>query len=248
MSGSTPEFRVRDLQACDIAVAAVMHEEILTDEFLARCGRVFLRSYYRAWLASPWRIAKAAVRADGSLAGLLLGSWEPSRHYRSMLRTGGASIAMSLVVRSVARPRFGAELARTRGKRYARGLFRAARRALADRSALAARSALADRRARADSRAEPVRGVVGGDGRAPRTAEITHVMVDPLLQGGGVGRMLIDSAVSESRTRRVERLELVTPPEAAARAFYHRLGWQEDGEVVSSSGERFVRFQLDLEV
>jgi len=81
---------------------------------------------------------------------------------------------------------------------------------------------------------------------APRTAEITHVLVAADAQGSGTGRQLVEFAVQQARAAQRHEIVLVTPPDQAARAFYERLGWESDGEVTSRSGEKFVRYRLTL--
>lgn len=273
MSGGRVGVTIRPIAATDLPAVARLHEDVLTDEFLATCGRAFLRSYYRAWIDSPFAIALCAVDERGGLAGALLGSVEPTSHYRSMLRAGGVAIASRLVARALSHPRFGVELVRTRGKRYVRGLYRALRRAWSERRAgrrppspapapsgpapsapapsSAAPSGPAPSSAAPSSPAPSSpsssgAGVAAARAGQERIGEITHVMVDPALQGRGVGRLLVEDAVSEARAHGLDSLVLVTPPGSEARSFYGRLGWTEDGEVVSGSGEPFVRFRLSL--
>ena len=64
-----------------------------------------------------------------------------------------------------------------------------------------------------------------------QVGEITHLLVEAneRARGAGLGAIV-----------------LVTPPDLAARRFYERLGWHEDGEITSRSGEPFVRYRYPL--
>ena len=106
-------------------------------------------------------------------------------------------------------------------------------------------------------RAETDRGSASGTpGGAPAsveavtpvpTAEVTHVVVDERQRGRGVGRALLEAALRQAAAGGAARAELVTPiDDAGAAAFYEACGWQRDGAVSSRSGERFVRFVIDL--
>ena len=222
-------FTIRELRREDVPQAAALHERVLHMEFLARCGGPFLRRYYRAWATSPGGIAVVAVADDGDVVGALLGSHDPPGHVRAMLRGGAAGLLVRMVAHAVRHPRFGADLVATRFRRYVGGLWRML-------------TAAARRRATAGSPGDPP-AEAGG---APRVGEITHLLVDPRCQGAGVGRSLVMQAMAEARRNGATELVLVTPPDLAARQFYERLGWEEDGEVTSRSGEAFVRYRLPL--
>jgi GNAT superfamily N-acetyltransferase len=203
-------------------------------EFLARCGLRFLRTYHRAWMASPDGLALAAVDAEGELVGVLLGALRPAGHFRFMVRRHGAALAARLLVAALTRPALARELVGTRLLRYLRGLGRMARGVL---------------------RRKPERiDGPGGDGASSqgvvgptlRVGEVTHVMVRASGQGTGTGRALMEEAQRLAARAGIDELVLVTPPDLAAGGFYEHLGWKRDGTLASRSGEPFVRYRLPL--
>lgn len=193
-------------------------------EFLARCGPAFLRRYHQAWIQAPAAIGLAAVDADDEVVGVLLGAVDPAVHVAAMARRHGAALGVRLIVAAAGRPRLARDLVATRARRYARGLWR---------------TLIRPRLVAAPTTGE-------GPGRLPGIGEITHLLVAPSQQGGGVGRALVTAAVDEARRAGLEELVLVTPPDLQARGFYERLGWAADGEVTSRSGETFVRYRYRL--
>jgi ribosomal protein S18 acetylase RimI-like enzyme len=220
----TGGVRVRNLADADLTSAAGLHRDVLDMEFLSRFGLDFMRTYYRAWLEATGGIALAAVDEKGTLVGALLGAVDPATHTRAMVRRSGARLAARLAVYAVGHPPLAKDLVVTRGRRYAGGLVRM----------VAARF----RPRPGSSSVEPV---------GPRVGEITHVLVRPDRQGSGIGRALVDAAVVAGTAAELDELVLVTPPDLEAPAFYERLGWLGAGEVVSRSGEHFLRYRFPLE-
>ncbi len=234
---------VRPLASRDLVAAVPLHRQVLDVEFLTRFGPGFLRRYYRAWTGSPGGIGLVALDG-GRVVGVLLGATDPSGHARAMVRGYGAGLALRMAAGAAVRPRLARELAVTRGRRYVRGLWRSVRR----------------RPSATPPPSSPppgdARGTPAGGGAAARAAagtalsgavgEITHLFVDPAAQGGGVGRALVDAAVAQCRAAGLVEVELVTPPDFAARRFYERLGFVSGEEVTSQSGERFVKYRLAL--
>ncbi len=216
----TDTLNVRALVDSDLRAAALIHRGVLDMEFLSRFGPAFMRAYYRAWIEAPGSISLAALDEHGNLLGVLLGASDPATHVRAMVRRHGLRLGIKLVGYAVVHPRLAKDLIVTRSGRYARGITRL----------LVARLTPSSTPRSQD--AEPVVG------------EITHVLVRPEAQGKGVGRALVDAAVSEARAAGVQELVLVTPPELAARHFYERLGWRPEGAMQSRSGEKFLRFRF----
>jgi len=214
---------IRPLLRVDLTAAAVLHRRVLDMEFLSRYGLAFMRTYYQAWIEAPGSIAVAAVDESGALLGALLGATDPAAHARAMVRRRGRQLAVRLAAYALVHPPLAKDLIVTRGRRYARGLARLLVVALR-------------RRASSGGRVGPVVG------------EVTHVLVRPDRQGCGIGRALLDAAVKAARVAGVDELVLVTPPDLAARNFYERLGWLEDGEMTSRSGEAFLRYRFPLGV
>ena len=215
-------MRIRPLAQSDVREAAALHRQILDMEFLSHCGDRFMRAYYRAWIDSPGSLAEVAVDEGGGIVGVLLGATDPARHFRAMVRGHGVRIASWLGLYALLHPTFAKDLVVTRGRRYVRGLFRLA----------ATRTS-----SRTPAPSSP---------ESRRTGEITHVFVRPECHGQGIGRDLVDAALRESRRSGVQVMTLVTPPDLAARRFYERMGWSNDGQLTSRSGESFLRFSLNL--
>jgi len=68
--------------------------------------------------------------------------------------------------------------------------------------------------------------------RAPGVASVHQFAVEPLYQGRGVGRALLQVATTWARTRRFAELALDTPaPAAELRAYYARQGFRLAGLV-----------------
>lgn len=212
---------VRPLLDADVDAAVSLHLVVLDMEFLSRFGPSFMRTYYRAWTTTPGSMAFVAIDDAGAVIGVLLGATDPATHVRAMVREHGVALARSIVVAAVGRPRLARDLVVTRAGRYARGV---------------ARLVLA--------RIRPTSPAQSAD--SPRVGEVTHVLVDPAAQGGGVGRQLIDAAIAAARDAGDDELVLVTPPDLAARHFYEALGWRADGAMTSRSGEAFLRFRYRL--
>lgn len=216
-------YRVRELGPADIDGAVALYRAVMSDQFLASCGASFLRSYHRAWSASPWAIALVAESIDdATLVGMLLGSVRPSEHYRTMVDDAGIALAAALLRRAASRPLWGLRLAKTRARRYVRGLRRLARPSDGQR----------------DGAAAPV--------DAARVGEVAHLLVAPDWRGRGVGRTLVGQATERAAAAGVQALTVVTPPGWDSEHFYTRLGWMNRGELISHSHERFVRYEFPL--
>lgn len=206
----------------DVTAAVRLHLEVLDMEFLSRFGPSFMASYYRAWMATAGGVSLVAVSDAGDVVGLLLGATAPSAHARAMVREHGVALASRMVTYALWHPALAKDLIVTRARRYLGGVARVIRSRWAPATPTAASS--------------------GG----PAVAEITHVLVEPSVQGGGVGRALVERAVSISRDAGADEVELVTPPDLAAQHFYEHLGWQCEGSLRSRSGEEFLRYRLAL--
>ena len=218
----TSVVRVRRLTDGDLMSAAELHRDVLDMEFLSRFGLAFMRTYYQAWLEAPGAVALVAMNEHDNLVGALLGAVDPAIHTRAMVRQHGARMAARLVVYALFHPALAKDLVVTRGRRYTRGL---------------ARMAVARFR-----RTAPLLAGAGG----LTIGEITHVLVRPDRQGSGIGRALVDAAILAGTNADLDELVLVTPPDLDARAFYERLGWLAAGQIVSRSGEHFLRYRFPL--
>lgn len=187
-------------------------------EFITRYGQRFLRAYYRAWLRAPGGIAIVAVDDHGEVVGGLLGEVDPAAHVRWMLRRRGVLFAALITMHALAHPILAKDVVVTRARRYLRGL---------------ARSLIPTKIGQLAPSGEP---------RSESSAVITHLMVRDDVQGLGVGRGLVEEAVSQAKAAGRD-LMLVTLPGLPAQHFYERLGWVADGEMTSRSGEVFVRYR-----
>ncbi len=215
-------LRVRPLQLGDVEAAAALHSQVMGMEFISRYGPSFLRAYYQAWLDAPGSIAIVAADDDGDVVGALLGEVDPGVHVRWMLRHRGLRLGVLIVLRALAHPSLARDVLATRVPRYLRGFFRSFIPARQDPSV-----------GSAAKQSDPV-------------AVITHLMVRGDVQGLGVGRRLVDEALSLSSAAGRD-MTLVTLPDLPAQHFYERLGWVPDGEVKSRSGEVFLRYRFPVD-
>jgi len=151
---------VRPMVPRDVEALVALHGEVLDMEFLTRYGPPFLRTYYRAWIDAPGGIALTAVDERDRVLGGLLGAVDPAQHVHAMLRRHGGALGVRIIARAATHPQLARDLLVTRGRRYARGVVRM----------------LARRLRRNDTSESP---------EAPRTAEITHVLVAADAQGSG---------------------------------------------------------------
>lgn len=228
--------QIRTLRAADAPAAALLHEEVLGAEFVARCGARFLRRYHEAWVDSIGGVALGAFDDRGVLVGVLLGAVDPAAHTAAMVRRHGFAMAVRLMAAAATRPRLARDLAVTRVGRYAHGLWRVVGRP--------AWQSLARRLGAARRPAPPLRALK--EANEARTGEVTHLLVAPSQQNRGTGRALLDTALERARRAGLDEVVLVTLPDDRARGFYERLGWWADGAVSSRSGEAFVRYRYPL--
>lgn len=226
---------VRPLRLGDAGRSARIHRDELGMEFLARFGTRFLVAYHRAWIRSPAGLALAATDGD-RLVGVMLATLDPAAHYRWMLRRAGPGLALRMVAASLVRPALGRELVVTRAGRYA-GAIR--------RHLLAARTA-GRGSATSSVRVDPAPAGPGRGGAGPVVGEVTHLMVTAGSRGTGAGRALLETTEAQAALAGLDELVLVTPPDLEARGFYGHLGWVEDGEMSSRSGEAFIRFRRQV--
>jgi GNAT superfamily N-acetyltransferase len=226
---------VQPLRLSDLEESSRLHEEVLKAEFLARCGRHFLRQYHRAWIESPYGISVAAIDDQDRLVGVLLGSTEPKQHYRVMLRRHGLQLGLFLLAKAIRDPIFGRELLATRAVRYARGVTRVALSVLGEAVRTFQRQVGVSNTAKEDLQASH-----------RRSGEITHVMVKEDMAGRGIGRLLLEAARTAAERARINELVVVAMPELPSASFYEHLGWRRVGVKRSRSGESFIEFRLEV--
>lgn len=84
--------------------------------------------------------------------------------------------------------------------------------------------------------------VLGFSSADTRDGSLWALFIDPVAEGRGIGRALLDEALDDLRRNSWTQARLTTEIGSRAERFYRRHGWRENG--VSSSGERI--FLLDL--
>lgn len=215
---------VRAIQKQEFNTVAKLHQEMLGDEFIVRFGLRFLNRYYRAFSESPHAVALVAVDTDTNvILGALLGTLDPSLHYRYLTRRHGTYFALIVLSRALFHAALARELIRTRAKRYTQGVLRSlikkkAKPSIVETSAI------------------------------PQVSDITHVFVNSAVQSAGVGTALILAYKSLAKSAGVRFIDLVTAPADmnGAGVFYEKLGWIRQRTHMSQSGEEFLMYRLDL--
>ncbi|GGI07746.1 GNAT family N-acetyltransferase [Egicoccus halophilus] len=242
----------------DLRSTARLHRDQLPDGFFARLGPGFLRTYHATFRRSPDAIA-IVTGEPGRPGGFLVGTLDNRTHYRFVVRRCAWRLALRGLLALLARPRMGWLFVRTRALHYARWVVRYPLQRLrgADGGAEAP-DATPDTAA---SGSDPVPDVAGdatddaggtaaaGDpdeSPAHRIAVLTHVAVDPVRQGGGEGRALVEAFVSAAREAGASEARLVTKAGGGAEAFYDRLGWVAGARRPGSGGESVREYRLDL--
>jgi len=82
----------------------------------------------------------------------------------------------------------------------------------------------------------------------PVRALLSSIAVDPQVQGGGVGRLLVERWVAEVRAAGGSGCFLTTDAEGneAVNAFYRKLGWNLEGSYCTKEGRRMNRYVFDF--
>ncbi|MEY2454200.1 MAG: hypothetical protein QOD92_3774 [Acidimicrobiaceae bacterium] len=86
----------------DAAVAARLHASTITEGFLPRLGPQFLSRLYRCIARDPQSFLLIAEAADGTTAGMIVGTQDVQALYRRFLRRDGviaAAVALPRVLR-----------------------------------------------------------------------------------------------------------------------------------------------------
>ncbi|CAL9355725.1 hypothetical protein SUDANB121_00568 [Nocardiopsis dassonvillei] len=79
-----------------------------------------------------------------------------------------------------------------------------------------------------------------------RTAHLTHLAIDPALQGGGWGRRLLDTTLEHlAATADAVTLQVV-PTNTTARTLYETTGWHPLGQDRFDSGRPALRYRRTL--
>lgn len=213
-AGPGPAREVRALDADDATKTAALHAQALPDSFFAQLGARFLRTYHCSYADSPHAVALVSV-GGGQVDGFLLGVLAPAEHGAYVLRRWGARLATRAVLALLLRPRLLVVFLRTRLGRYARGLWR---------------------------RRRPTASTAAA-GPAGTWAVLSHVAVDSERRGSGAGAALVHVLHDRVRSVGAAGAVLLTAVDGPGAAFYRRLGYQHEGEVVGADGQQWLRFR-----
>lgn len=122
--GFSPAIAVRQMSPSDVDLAARLHAAYFPEGFFARLGLRFLRMYYRSVMNAE--AARAYVAdVDGAGVGYLVGTVDPSRLRREMVRGHGGRLVIGASLALAGRPRLLSLFLRTRLRRYAHGVVAA---------------------------------------------------------------------------------------------------------------------------
>ncbi len=208
----------------DWLALARLHAEGLPHGFFPLLGPRFLAAYLRSYDDGPFGVARVA-RVDGEAVGFVVGSTRARAHSRWVVRHRGLRLTALAVAAMLTHPRALRTFLGSRIRRYARGVWRR----------------LAPSRASGRS----------GTGQRPDStrdaAVLRHVVVDPAVQGGGVGGALVAAFTDELRRRGVRRARLITRADAdGAAGLYERLGWECARRRRDAEGAVVLEYVVDL--
>lgn len=209
------EREVRALGAGDALATATLHARALPDGFFSQLGVRFLRHYHRTFVDSPHAVALVAAKGD-QVEGFLLAILAPAPHGAYVLRRWGIRLAARAALALLARPPLLVLFVRTRMLRYARGL---------------------GRRLRPIADAAPTAAVAG------TWAVLSHVAVDGNHRGSGSGGALVQALHDRVASVGAAGVVLLTAVEGPGPAFYRRLGYEDEGEVVGADGQQWLRYR-----
>lgn len=197
---------IRSMSRGDLRFVLSQHREAFPDNVMGRMGSMFLRRYYRSFLAGPFAVAVVAER-QGRPVGYLVGILDTRRHRCLLLRRHGAALAVALFAGFALHPVL---VTRIMASRVSKALA----------SKLAARDQGSDR--------DPADGGDGGVGsESGPVAVLSHVAVPESSQRRGVGRRLVDFFVAETRAAGCSEVCLATLDDVdGAWKLYERLGWE----------------------
>lgn len=202
----------------DLVYAAELHGAALPHGLFPRLGPRFLQTYLGTFQRSPHAVALVATRT-GSVIAFLVGVIDEQAHYRFVVRRCGPAMAVRGLLGLLRRPRVAAYFARTRLRRYARGLFRLARRPAASASV--------------QPRVQP--------------AVLAHIAVRQDARGAGAGMALVDEFLDLVREAGLERARLLTlDGDDGAGPFYDHAGWRRTATVGDDDGLAWARYDIDL--
>lgn len=205
------------MAASHVRVVADLHAAHL-DGFFSQLGPRFLRSYYESFRRSPHAITLVALDGAGPV-GMVVGAVDERAHFAWVARHRTVALASCGALALSRRPAIAARFARTRGRRYLRGLVRFAGR-------------------------RPVESVV----RERRVAGVlSHIAVASSVRGRGIGTALeaafVDRAGHDGST---SVRALTRADDRGAAGFYTALGWRHTGRRTDADGVVLDSFEIGL--
>jgi GNAT superfamily N-acetyltransferase len=200
--------------------SASLHASELPDGFFADLGPRFLRAYHDAFRRSPYGIALVA-HSDRGILGFVVGAVDEQRHLAWIVRHRAPHLLLAATLALISRPALAVRFLRTRANRYARGGLRLLRGRI---------------RTTESTGPQVATGVAG---------VLSHVAVDPLERGRGVGAALVDAFVREATIRGASRVRTMTRADAdGAGGFYLSLGWRRVGSRPDLDGAPYDHFEI----
>lgn len=205
------------MAAAHIRIVADLHAAHL-EGFFSQLGPRFLRSYYESFRRSPHAVTLVAL--DGTdPVGMVVGAVDERAHFAWVARHRSISLGWFGALALSRRPAIAVRFARTRGRRYIRGLVRFARRPSGE---------IVDR----------ARGVAG---------VLSHIAVASRMRGSGVGTALATAFVDGAgRDGSTSIRALTRADDRGAAGFYTALGWRHTGRRTDSDGVVLDSFEIGL--
>ena len=205
------------MAAAHIRIVADLHAAHL-DGFFSQLGPGFLRSYYESFRRSPHAVTLVAL--DGTApVGMVVGAIDERAHFAWVARHRTIALGLFGALAMFRRPAVAAHFARTRGRRYLRGLLRFAR----------------GRSVETVDRAEGVAGV------------LSHIAVASKMRGKDVGTALEAAFVdSAGRGGSTSIRALTRADDRGAAGFYTALGWRHMGRRTDVDGVVLDSFEIGL--
>lgn len=213
---------IRQFAPPDVLQTSALHLRALPDDFVTRFGERFLARYHLAFAESPHAtVIVASDYTTGQTVGALLGTLDTPAHYGWLVRHHGVGLAVQAAARAIRHPKLGRDLVQTRATHYVRNIVR---------------SLIPKKRS---GRWE--------NSRDDRVGLLAHVMVADDQRGRGIGSSLVEAYEIRASYAGLERLELATLPDSrGAGPFYEKIGWENGGERIRQSGERFIVYYRTL--
>lgn len=200
----------------DLSVAAALHASELPHGFFVQLGPQFLREYDKTFAESPHAMALVA-ELDGHVVGMLVGTFDRSRHLRWVIRRRGAALATIGAASLVLRPLVGLKFLRRRASRYRHGW----------------------RKQRSSAASSPP--------QSDQPAVLDHVAVARGAQRTGTGSALVAAFEDLAAENGCSGMQLMTlAADQGAGSFYSKLGWTLHRTADGVDGTRFDVYEKAL--